>query len=103
MKQAGVSIQRIVPGLQTMDIRVDDYFSTVHPEVTLTIPNVRKFINSQFVLRTKREMMPEAWKQRPMLELRGIYIFSLPVQNLTINKWMPLHILDTETHTVRLQ
>ncbi|XP_061490439.1 guanylate cyclase soluble subunit beta-2-like isoform X2 [Rhineura floridana] len=71
VKQAGVSIQKIVPGLQTMGIRLNQYFSIVRPEVKFTISSVQKFINSQFVFRTKREMMPESWKQHPMLELRG--------------------------------
>lgn len=71
VKQAGVSIQKIVPGLQTLGIRLDQYFCIVRPEVKFTISSVQKFINSQFVFRTKREMMPQSWKQRPMLELRG--------------------------------
>ncbi|MGH0190651.1 UNVERIFIED_CONTAM: hypothetical protein FKN15_049211 [Acipenser sinensis] len=71
VKQAGVNIQKIVPGLQTVSIRLDQYFTIIHPEVTFTIPSARKFINSQFVLRTRRNMMPESWKSRPMLELRG--------------------------------
>ncbi|KFZ51583.1 Guanylate cyclase soluble subunit beta-2, partial [Antrostomus carolinensis] len=75
VKQAGVSIQKIVPGLQTMGICLDHYFSIVHPEVPFTISSIQKFINSQFVFQTRREMMPESWKQRPMLELRGTSLF----------------------------
>lgn len=71
VKQAGVNIQKFVPGLQTFDIQLDEYFSIVHPEVTFTIESIRKFINSQFVLKTRREMMPESWKNQPMLKLRG--------------------------------
>ncbi|XP_063772076.1 guanylate cyclase soluble subunit beta-2-like isoform X2 [Pseudophryne corroboree] len=111
VKQAGVSIQRIVPGLQTMGIRLDQYFSTVHPEVTLTISNVRKFINSQFVFRTKREMMPESWKQRPMLELRGqmiwmesmksmLYLCSPLLRNLHELEERQMHISDIAPHDV---
>lgn len=69
--QAGVNLQRIVPGLQTTSIHLDQYFSIVHPEVTFTISSIRKFINSPFVLQTRRDTMPEAWKDRPMLQLRG--------------------------------
>lgn len=69
--QAGVNLQKIVPGLQTMSIHLDQYFSIVHPEVTFTICSIRKFINSHFVLQTRRDMMPEEWKDRPMLQLRG--------------------------------
>uniref|UniRef100_A0A8C6ZQ78 guanylate cyclase n=1 Tax=Nothoprocta perdicaria TaxID=30464 RepID=A0A8C6ZQ78_NOTPE len=80
VKQAGVSIQKIVPGLQTMGICLDHYFSITHPEVPFTISSIQKFINSQFVFQTRREMMPESWKQRPMLELRGQMIWMEPVQ-----------------------
>uniref|UniRef100_A0A3Q0QTA2 guanylate cyclase n=1 Tax=Amphilophus citrinellus TaxID=61819 RepID=A0A3Q0QTA2_AMPCI len=69
--QAGVNLQKIVPGLQNMNIHLDEYFSIVHPEVTFTISSIRKFINSHFVLQTRSKMMPEAWKDKPMLQLRG--------------------------------
>ncbi|XP_072524856.1 guanylate cyclase soluble subunit beta-2-like isoform X2 [Salminus brasiliensis] len=71
VRQAGVTVQKIVPGLQTMGIQLDQYFTILHPEVTFTIASIRKFINSHFVLQTRREMMPESWKDTPMLELRG--------------------------------
>ncbi|KAM4771137.1 guanylate cyclase soluble subunit beta-2-like [Rhinophrynus dorsalis] len=111
VKQAGVSIQKIVPGLQTMSIRLDQYFSTVHPEVTLTISNVRKFINSQFVFRTKREMMPESWRHRPMLELRGqmiwmeslqcmLYLCSPLLRTLHELEERQMHISDIAPHDV---
>lgn len=32
---------------------------------------VRKFINSHFVLQTRRDVMPNTRKDRPMLQLRG--------------------------------
>uniref|UniRef100_A0A3Q0QTK8 Guanylate cyclase domain-containing protein n=1 Tax=Amphilophus citrinellus TaxID=61819 RepID=A0A3Q0QTK8_AMPCI len=57
--QAGVNLQKIVPGLQNMNIHLDEYFSIVHPEVTFTISSIRKFINSHFVLQTRSKMMPE--------------------------------------------
>lgn len=71
VRRAGVNIQKIVSGLQNMNIHLDQYLSIVHPEVTFTISSIRKFINSHFVLQTRRDMMPEAWRDRPMLELRG--------------------------------
>lgn len=85
VKQAGVSIQKIVPGLQTMGICLDQYFRIVHPEVPFTISSIQKFINSQFVFQTRREMMPESWKERPMLELRGTSLFSI-AQVLILNQ-----------------
>lgn len=77
VKQAGVSVQKIVPGLQTMGICLDQYFRIIHPEIPFTISSIQKFINSPFVFQTRREMMPESWKQRPMLELRGTSLFSI--------------------------
>ncbi|XP_066513238.1 guanylate cyclase soluble subunit beta-2-like isoform X1 [Hoplias malabaricus] len=71
VRQAGVTVQRIVPGLQTMGIQLDQYFTILHPEVTFTIASIRKFINSHFVLQTLRDMMPESWRDAPMLQLRG--------------------------------
>uniref|UniRef100_A0A8C5EZ86 guanylate cyclase n=1 Tax=Gopherus evgoodei TaxID=1825980 RepID=A0A8C5EZ86_9SAUR len=111
IKQAGVSIQKIVPGLQTMGIRLDHYFSIVHPEVTFTISSVQKFINSQFVFRTRREMMPESWKQRPMLELRGqmiwmeslqcmLYLCSPLLRTLHELEERQMHIADIAPHDV---
>nr|XP_042709525.1 guanylate cyclase soluble subunit beta-2-like isoform X1 [Chrysemys picta bellii] len=111
VKQAGVSIQKIVPGLQTLGIRLDHYFSIVHPEVTFTISSVQKFINSQFVFRTRREMMPESWKQRPMLELRGqmiwmeslqcmLYLCSPLLRTLHELEERQMHIADIAPHDV---
>uniref|UniRef100_A0A670Y7S0 guanylate cyclase n=1 Tax=Pseudonaja textilis TaxID=8673 RepID=A0A670Y7S0_PSETE len=80
VKQAGVSIQKIVPGLQILGIRLNQYFTIVRPEVKFTISSVQRFINSQFIFQTKREMMPASWKQRPMLELRGQMIWMESVQ-----------------------
>ncbi|XP_012411058.1 guanylate cyclase soluble subunit beta-2-like [Trichechus manatus latirostris] len=75
VKQAGVNIQKYVPGLQTRKIRLDECFSIIHPQVTFNIFSICKFINSQFVLKTRREMMPEAWKTKPALKLRGQMIW----------------------------
>uniref|UniRef100_A0AAY4B3R9 guanylate cyclase n=1 Tax=Denticeps clupeoides TaxID=299321 RepID=A0AAY4B3R9_9TELE len=58
VRQAGVNIQRIVPGLQVVGIQLDHYFTILHPEVTFTIGSIRTFINSHFVLQTRRDVMP---------------------------------------------
>ncbi|XP_067306821.1 guanylate cyclase soluble subunit beta-2-like [Pseudorasbora parva] len=78
VRQAGVTIQRIVPALQTRCGPLDQYFTIQNPQVTFNICSIRKFINSHFILRTQRDIMPMAWEERPMLELRGQMI------------WMPL-------------
>ncbi|KAB0397978.1 hypothetical protein E2I00_018119 [Balaenoptera physalus] len=48
VKQAGVNIQKYVPGLQTQMIRLDEYFSIVHPQVTFNLFSICKFINREF-------------------------------------------------------
>ncbi|XP_045542957.1 guanylate cyclase soluble subunit beta-2 [Salmo salar] len=111
VRQAGVNIQKIVPGLQTMSIHLDQYFSIVHPEVTFTISSIRKFINSHFVLQTRRDMMPEAWRDRPMLELRGqmlwmeslqcmLYQASPLLRSLHELEERSMHISDIAPHDV---
>ncbi|XP_056418018.1 guanylate cyclase soluble subunit beta-2-like isoform X2 [Hyla sarda] len=111
VKQAGVNIQKYVPGIQTMDITLDDYFTIVHPQVTFTISNIQMFTNSQFVLKTKKEMMPESWKKHPMLKLRGhmiwmdsiqcmIYICSPKLRSLQEVEERSMHISDIAKHDV---
>ncbi|KAK2881537.1 hypothetical protein Q8A67_018805 [Cirrhinus molitorella] len=80
VRQAGVTVQRIVPGLQTRCSQLDQYFTIQHPQVTFNICSIRKFINSHFVLRTQRDRMPIAWKERPMLELRGQMLWMHPLR-----------------------
>ncbi|XP_060247265.1 guanylate cyclase soluble subunit beta-2-like isoform X1 [Meriones unguiculatus] len=80
VKQAGTNVQKYVPGLLTQKFGVDEYFSIVHPQVTFKISSICKFINSQFVLKTRREMMPKAWKNQPTLKLRGQMIWMESLQ-----------------------
>ncbi|XP_076401266.1 guanylate cyclase soluble subunit beta-2-like [Peromyscus maniculatus bairdii] len=75
VKQAGVNIQKYIPGLLTQKFGIDEYFSLIHPQVTFSISSICKFINSQFVLKARREMMPRAWKSQPTLKLRGQMIW----------------------------
>nr|XP_023697216.1 guanylate cyclase soluble subunit beta-2-like [Paramormyrops kingsleyae] len=109
VKQTGVNIQKFVPGLQTMDIKLDEYFSIVHPEVTFNIESIRKFINSQFVLKTRREMLPESSQQQSMLKLRGqmvwmtslncmVYLCSPKLRSLQELEKRGLHISDIAPH-----
>ncbi|XP_041920131.1 guanylate cyclase soluble subunit beta-2-like [Alosa sapidissima] len=109
VRQAGVTIQRIVPGLQTMGIRLDHYFCIVHPGVPFTIPSICTFINSHFVLQTRRDMMPECWTDRPMLELRGqmlwmpslqcmLYLASPLLRSLQELEERSMHLSDIAPH-----
>ncbi|XP_028856879.1 guanylate cyclase soluble subunit beta-2-like isoform X2 [Denticeps clupeoides] len=80
VRQAGVNIQRIVPGLQVVGIQLDHYFTILHPEVTFTIGSIRTFINSHFVLQTRRDVMPAFWRDKPMLQLRGQMLWMESLQ-----------------------
>ncbi|KAJ8368392.1 hypothetical protein SKAU_G00084200 [Synaphobranchus kaupii] len=111
VKQAGVNIQKIVPGLQTMQIRLDQYFRILHPEVPFAIPSIRMFINSHFVLQTCRDTMPQDWRDRPMLELRGqmvwmdslqcmLYQASPLLRSLHELEERHMHISDIAPHDV---
>ncbi|XP_039695338.1 guanylate cyclase soluble subunit beta-2-like [Pteropus medius] len=109
VKQAGVNIQKYVPGLQTQKIRLDEYFFIIHPQVTFNIFSIRKFINSQFVLKARRETMPEAWKSQPTLKLRGqmiwmeavrcmIYLCSPKLRSLQELEERRMHLSDLAPH-----
>ncbi|XP_006879665.1 PREDICTED: guanylate cyclase soluble subunit beta-2-like [Elephantulus edwardii] len=109
VKQAGVNIQKYVPGLQRQQARLDEYFSIIHPQVTFNIFSICKFINSQFVLKTRREMMPEAWKTKPALKLRGqmvwmeatrcmVYMCSPKLRSLEELEERQMHLSDIAPH-----
>ncbi|KAG7263907.1 hypothetical protein CRUP_021226, partial [Coryphaenoides rupestris] len=107
VKQTGVNIQKFVPGLQTKDIRLDQYFTIMHPQVTFTIDSIRKFINSQFVLKTKMDMIPQ--HQHTALKLRGqmvwmpslacmLYLCSPKLRSLQELEERGLHLADIAPH-----
>ncbi|CAM5076462.1 unnamed protein product [Natator depressus] len=109
IKQAGVNVQKFVPGLRRPGGRVDKYFTVVHPQVTFTIFSIRKFINSQFVLRAHREMLPDSRRNQPMLKLRGqmiwmesiqcmMYLCSPKLRSLEELEEQKMHISDIAQH-----
>ncbi|XP_067287599.1 guanylate cyclase soluble subunit beta-2 isoform X1 [Pseudorasbora parva] len=109
VKHTGVNIQKFVPGLQTAGIRLDEYFIIVHPEVTFNIQSIKKFINSQFVLKTRREMLPEIQQNQATLKLRGqmmwmeslncmIYLCSPKLRSLQELEERGLHLADIAQH-----
>ncbi|XP_065097208.1 guanylate cyclase soluble subunit beta-2 [Paramisgurnus dabryanus] len=109
VKHTGVNIQKFVPGLQTVGIRLDEYFTIVHPEVTFNIQSIKKFINSQFVLKTRREMLPEIQQNQAILKLRGqmmwmeslncmIYLCSPKLRSLQELEERGLHLADIAQH-----
>ncbi|XP_032068429.1 guanylate cyclase soluble subunit beta-2-like isoform X2 [Thamnophis elegans] len=109
IKQAGVNIQKFVPGLQINGTRLDEYFSIIHPQVTFAISSMKKFINSQFVLKIRREIMPSSLKKRSTLKLRGqmiwmdcnrsmIYLCSPKLRSLDELEEQEMHLSDIAQH-----
>ncbi|XP_054385320.2 guanylate cyclase soluble subunit beta-2 [Pongo abelii] len=109
VKQAGVNSQKYVPGLQTQKIQLDEYFSIIHPQVTFNIFSIRKFINSQFVLKTRREMIPVAWQSQTTLKLRVqmiwmesmrcmVYLCSPKFRSLQELEELNMHLSDIAPH-----
>ncbi|XP_015284774.1 PREDICTED: guanylate cyclase soluble subunit beta-2-like [Gekko japonicus] len=109
IKQAGVNIQKFVPRLRTTGTRLDKYFTIVHPQVTFTIFSIRKFINSQFVLKARRDKLPKSWNQRPLLKLRGqmvwmeglqcmLYLCSPKLRSLEELEEQQMHLSDIAQH-----
>ncbi|XP_062981556.1 guanylate cyclase soluble subunit beta-2-like [Elgaria multicarinata webbii] len=109
IKQAGVNLQKFVPGLKILGTRLDKYFSIVHPQVTFTIFSIRKFINSQFVLKTRGDMLPQSWKKQPALKLRGqmvwmdsiqcmMYLCSPKLRSLEELEDLQMHLSDLAQH-----
>uniref|UniRef100_A0A8D1TUB7 guanylate cyclase n=1 Tax=Sus scrofa TaxID=9823 RepID=A0A8D1TUB7_PIG len=109
VKQAGVNIQKYVPGLRTPKIRLDTYFSIVHPPVSFDIFSICQFINSPFVLKARGERLPEAGRSRPPLKLRGqmiwmestrcmVYLCSPKLRSLGELEERQMHLSDIAPH-----
>ncbi|KAK0143323.1 Guanylate cyclase soluble subunit beta-2 [Merluccius polli] len=107
VKQTGVNIQKFVPGLQMKDIRLDQYFTIMHPQVTFTIDSIKKFINSQFVLKMQTETIPQ--HRHTALKLRGqmvwmpslacmLYLSSPKLRSLQELQERGLHLADIAPH-----
>ncbi|XP_051799315.1 guanylate cyclase soluble subunit beta-2 [Acanthochromis polyacanthus] len=103
VKQTGVNIQKFVPGLKAPGAKLDQFFSILHPQVTLTIESIRKFINSQFVLKSSSD--------RQTLKLRGqmlwmeslgcmLYLCSPKLRSLQELQDVGLHLADLAQHDV---
>ncbi|KAM9836046.1 LOW QUALITY PROTEIN: guanylate cyclase soluble subunit beta-2-like [Aulostomus maculatus] len=104
VKQLGVNIQKFIPGLQARDATLDNYFIIIHPQVTFTVRSIRKFINSQFVLKTHNG-------EHGALKLRGqmlwmeslgcmLYLCSPKLRSLRELQGVGLHLADLAQHDV---
>ncbi|KAM8722710.1 guanylate cyclase soluble subunit beta-2, partial [Acanthopagrus schlegelii] len=104
VRQTGVNIQKFVPGLQASNTTLDQYFTIIHPQVTFTIESIRKFINSQFVLKSYRDGHTTLKLRGQMLWMESLrcmlYLCSPKLRSLQELKDVGLHLADLAQHDV---
>ncbi|CAJ1087129.1 LOW QUALITY PROTEIN: guanylate cyclase soluble subunit beta-2-like [Xyrichtys novacula] len=102
VRQMGVNIQKFVPGLQVRDAKLDQFFTLVHPQVTFTIESIRKFINSQFVLKSHKHIMLKLRGQMVWMESLAcmLYLCSPKLRSLQELQDVGLHLADLAQHDV---
>uniref|UniRef100_A0A3Q3EY32 guanylate cyclase n=1 Tax=Labrus bergylta TaxID=56723 RepID=A0A3Q3EY32_9LABR len=102
VRQTGVNIQKFVPGLHARDATLDLYFTLIHPQVTFTIESIRKFINSQFVLKSHKHTMLKLRGQMVWMESLGcmLYLCSPKLRSLQELQDVGLHLSDLAQHDV---
>ncbi|XP_053273435.1 guanylate cyclase soluble subunit beta-2 [Pleuronectes platessa] len=104
IRQTGVNIQKFVPGLQGRDATLDQYFIIVHPQVTITIESIRKFINSQFVLKSCKDTNSSLQLRGQMLWMDSLgcmlYMCSPKLRSLQELQDVGLHLADLAQHDV---
>uniref|UniRef100_A0A8C2X247 guanylate cyclase n=1 Tax=Cyclopterus lumpus TaxID=8103 RepID=A0A8C2X247_CYCLU len=104
VRQMGVNIQRFLPGLQARDATVDQLFTIIHPQVTFTIENIRKFINSQFVLKSCKDTHTTLKLRGQMLWMESLacmlYLCSPKLRSLQELQDVGLYLADLAQHDV---
>ncbi|XP_062236875.1 guanylate cyclase soluble subunit beta-2 [Platichthys flesus] len=104
IRQTGVNIQKFVPGLQAREATLDQYFIIVHPQVTITIESIRKFINSQFVLKSCKDTNSSLQLRGQMLWMDSLgcmlYMCSPKLRSLQELQDVGLHLADLAQHDV---
>ncbi|XP_045911398.1 guanylate cyclase soluble subunit beta-2-like isoform X1 [Micropterus dolomieu] len=104
VRQAGVNLQKFVPGLQARDATVDQYFTIIHPQVAFTIESIRIFINSQFVLKSYTDKHTTLKLRGQMLWMESLgcmlYLCSPKLRSLQELQYVGLHLADLAQHDV---
>ncbi|XP_041821748.1 guanylate cyclase soluble subunit beta-2 [Chelmon rostratus] len=104
VRQTGVNIQKFVPGFQARDATLDQYFTIIHPQVTFTIKSIRKFINSQFVLKSLKDKCTTLKLRGQMLWMETLgcmlYLCSPKLRSLKELQDVGLHLSDLAQHDV---
>ncbi|XP_056286741.1 guanylate cyclase soluble subunit beta-2 [Pseudoliparis swirei] len=104
VRQMGVNIQRFLPGLQATDATMDQVFTIIHPQVTFTIESIRKFINSQFVLKSCKDTHSTLKLRGQMLWMESLscmlYLCSPKLRSLQELQDVGLYLADLAQHDV---
>ncbi|KAK2856698.1 hypothetical protein Q5P01_005433 [Channa striata] len=102
VRQTGVNIQKFVPGLQARGALLNQYFTIIHPQVTFTIESIRKFINSQFVLKSYKDTPLKLRGQMLWMDSLGcmLYLCSPKLRSLQELRDVGLHLADLAQHDV---
>ncbi|KAF3857496.1 hypothetical protein F7725_009355 [Dissostichus mawsoni] len=104
VRQTGVNIQKFLPGLHARDLTVDQHFTIIHPQVTFTIESIRKFINSQFVLKSNKDKHSSLKLRGQMLWMESLgcmlYMCSPKLRSLQELQDVGLHLADLAQHDV---
>ncbi|KAL7370294.1 hypothetical protein ABVT39_025085 [Epinephelus coioides] len=104
VRQTGVNIQKFLPGLQARDATLDQCFTIIHPQVTFTIESIRKFINSQFVLKGYNDKHASLKLRGQMLWMESLgcmlYLCSPKLRSLQELQDVGLHLADLAQHDV---
>ncbi|XP_034721079.1 guanylate cyclase soluble subunit beta-2 [Etheostoma cragini] len=104
IRQTGVNIQKFLPGLQARDAMLDQWFTIIHPQVTFTIESIRKFINSQFVLKSYKDNHITLKLRGQMLWMESLgcmlYLCSPKLRSLQELQDVGLHLADLAQHDV---
>ncbi|XP_030008891.1 guanylate cyclase soluble subunit beta-2 [Sphaeramia orbicularis] len=104
VRQTGVNLQKFIPGLLTEDATMDQYFAIIHPQVTFTIESIRKFINSQFILKSYKDTSSPMKLRGQMLWMDSfdcmLYLCSPKLRSLQELQDVGLHLADLAQHDV---
>ncbi|XP_070552152.1 guanylate cyclase soluble subunit beta-2-like [Ptychodera flava] len=71
IRQCGAKLQRLCPDLKQNDCRLDDFIVIKHPQISLNVASIRKFINMIFLVEVKVDKLEAAYRKIPNLSLRG--------------------------------
>lgn len=75
LRQAGISIARVLPAFTESDCRITDAMEMIRPHMDFTFNNVLAHINTVFVLRSKFGSFNENGKEFTRMRLKGQMIY----------------------------